>query len=84
MERKCREFVHELSDYVDGELDPRLCREIERHVGECENCRIMIDTLRQTVRLCCEGKEHRLPEELERRLGDLLRASWEKKFGSSR
>lgn len=83
MGKNCREFIHALSDFVDGEAAPDLCREIERHVGQCENCRIMVDTLQKTVRLCCEGKERRLPESLEKKLGDLLRSSWEKKFGSS-
>lgn len=83
MGRKCLDYIRELSDYLDGELDPALCAEIEKHIGECNNCRIMVDSLRQTVTLCREGKEERLPEELEGRLNGLLKARWEKKFGKS-
>jgi len=81
MAKKCRDYISGLSDYLDGELDAQLCAEIEKHLAECENCRIMVDTLRQTVKLCREGREEKLPPSLETRLNDILRARWEKKFG---
>jgi len=40
-----------------------------------------VDTLRQTVTLCREGKPEKLPEALETKLSDLLKARWDKKFG---
>ena len=70
-----------LTDYIDGELDPELCEEIQKHVGQCQNCKLMVDSLKQTVRLCCDGKEQKLPESLEKNLNNLLKARWEQKFG---
>jgi predicted anti-sigma-YlaC factor YlaD len=81
MARKCPDYINSLNDYLDGRIDPQLCAEIEKHLGECKNCRIMVDTMRQTVKLCREGREEKLPPALETRLNDLLRARWEKKFG---
>ena len=81
MGRKCAEYVSDLNDYLDGELDPSICEEIEKHVGQCENCRIMVDTMKQTVTLCREGKPEKLPASLEDKLGNLLKARWDKKFG---
>ncbi len=81
MAKKCAEYIGELNEYLDGEVSPKLCEEIEKHIGECQNCRIMVDTMRQTVSLCREGKRERLPESLESKLGDLLREKWRKKFG---
>lgn len=49
--KTCRELLGSLSEYVDGELAEELCAEIERHLAECENCRIVVDTLRKTVYL---------------------------------
>jgi anti-sigma factor RsiW len=49
--QSCRQLLKSLSDYVDGTLDDSLCEEIERHMGECERCQIVIDTLRKTVEL---------------------------------
>jgi len=78
---KCSDFVGGLNEYIDGELEPELCEEIEKHLGECENCRIMVNTLKQTVSLCREGREEKLPEALEGKLNNLLKARWKKKFG---
>ncbi|MCP4685680.1 MAG: anti-sigma factor [bacterium] len=81
MTGKCPEYVNELNDYLDGSLDSGICAEIEKHLGKCQNCRIMVDTLKQTVKLCRGGKEESLPPALESRLNNLLKAKWDKKFG---
>ena len=47
----CRDLLNSLSDYVDGSLQEEFCVEIERHMIGCEDCRIVIDTLRKTVDL---------------------------------
>jgi anti-sigma factor RsiW len=47
----CRNLLGSLSDYVDGTLGDQLCEEIERHVADCEDCRIVIDTLKKTIYL---------------------------------
>ena len=41
----------------------------------------MVDTLKQTVTLCREGKEEPLSETLQTRLTSLLKERWDKKFG---
>jgi anti-sigma factor RsiW len=47
----CRDLLGQLSDYVDGELDPELCRALEAHMAGCDNCRTVVDTLSETVHL---------------------------------
>lgn len=84
MKKKCQEFISDLNDYIDGEIEPELCEEIERHIGTCSNCRIMVDSLRQTVKLSCDGREVKLPASLEKSLNDLLKKRWKKKFGDRR
>ncbi len=81
MGKKCLDYISELNDYLDGEIDSSLCAEIDAHIGQCENCRIMVDTMRQTVKLCREGKEEKLPPSLENRLNNMLKERWNKKFG---
>jgi anti-sigma factor (TIGR02949 family) len=50
-EHNCRHLLGELSEYIDGTLEARLCAEIERHLADCENCRVVVDTLNKTVSL---------------------------------
>lgn len=83
MTDKCPEYLNELNDYLDGTLDSATCAEIEKHLGTCDNCRIMIDTLKQTVSLCRGGKKEALPKALEDRLTGMLKARWDKKFGKN-
>jgi anti-sigma factor RsiW len=65
----CRQLLHSLSDYVDGLLEEELCAEIERHTGSCENCRVVIDTLRRTISLYnVTAAQVKLPEEARQRL----------------
>jgi anti-sigma factor RsiW len=45
-----------MSAYVDGELGSRGRLRLERHVGECEECRLMLGGLREML-----DALHRLP-----------------------
>jgi anti-sigma factor RsiW len=56
-QHNCRHLLSSLSEFVDGELDPVLCDEIERHMADCENCQIVINTLKKTVELYHETIE---------------------------
>ena len=47
----CHDLLPELSAYLDGEAAADLCARIDAHLAECENCRVVVDTLTRTVRL---------------------------------
>ena len=47
----CHHLLDSLSEYVDGALGEGLCIEIERHLAGCENCKVVVDSLRKTVYL---------------------------------
>ncbi len=47
----CDVILRSLSDYVDQTLSQELCQMIESHLAECPDCRIVVDTLRQTIYL---------------------------------
>ena len=49
--KNCKKLLGSLSEYVDGELDQEFCSELEQHLEDCEDCRIVVDTLRKTVNL---------------------------------
>lgn len=66
--QSCRALLESLSLYIDGEAEEALCREIEQHMADCENCRIVINTLDKTVQLYREYGHSRLPGEARERL----------------
>jgi anti-sigma factor RsiW len=79
--KACSKYIQDIADYIDGEIDETLCAQLEEHLKTCNNCRIMVDTLKQTVVLCREGVKEELPPEIGSKLNDAIRKRWEKKFG---
>ncbi len=66
---ECRQLLGSLSEYVNGSLEEALCAEIERHLAECENCRVVVDTLNKTIYLYHESASQvSVPDEVRRRL----------------
>lgn len=47
---ECREIFERLSEYVDGELDPKICESFDAHMGDCAPCQAFLESLRRTVR----------------------------------
>lgn len=64
----CRHMLGDLSAYLDGEASDELCAEIERHMAGCEDCRIVVDTLRKTVLLYRDLPQPQLSDEARKRL----------------
>ncbi|MEW5872956.1 MAG: zf-HC2 domain-containing protein [Chloroflexota bacterium] len=65
----CRFLLGSLSEYVDGALADELCAEIERHLESCDNCRVVVDSLRKTVYLYQVTKPPAvMPSEVRQRL----------------
>jgi anti-sigma factor RsiW len=70
---KCGEMLGALSEYIDGELEARLCAEIEAHMRECQDCQVMIDTLRKTVVLYRTHGSAEMPQDVKLRLYAVLK-----------
>ncbi len=73
MTRTCQDLKAQLSDYIDGDLDEGLCKELERHLAGCENCRIVVDTLRKTILLYRDYDTVSMPAGAHERLIHALR-----------
>lgn len=66
----CQSLLGSLSEYIDGELPPDLCSEIEKHLAGCENCRVVLNTTKRTIDLVqvpADGEEQ-LPSDIRERL----------------
>jgi predicted anti-sigma-YlaC factor YlaD len=65
---KCKEFLKELSDYLDGSLDPKLQAELKEHLQWCSNCYVVCNTTEKTIEIYRENKVYELPDELRSKL----------------
>ena len=68
----CKEVIRELSNYLDGELEPALQQALERHLEHCEDCSIVVSTARKTVELYCGQEPLPLPPEIQREIDRAL------------
>ena len=69
---KCKDVIREISEYLDGELEPSLVAELQRHMEHCEDCRWVVDTTRMTISLCCKSEPAPLPDDIRERLHKAL------------
>ena len=76
----CKEFLHDLSDYLDEALDAELRAKVEKHITECPNCWVVADTTRKTIRIYKGVDPHPIPPDIESRLMEAL----EKKMSARR
>jgi len=69
VDKNCKQLFDSLSEFVDGTLQQAFCDEIERHIANCENCRVVIDTLKKTIYLYHEtAGEPTIPSDVRTRL----------------
>jgi anti-sigma factor RsiW len=69
----CRNVIRELSNYIDGDLDASMKREIEAHIRECKECRVIVDQTKLTVDIFCDSQLVELPADVRERLHQALR-----------
>ena len=67
-EKNCKSLLGSLSEYIDGTAQEQICLELERHLTDCENCRVVVDTLKKTVYLYQVDSDTDLPEAVRERL----------------
>lgn len=45
----CRDTIHLICWYLEGKLSPTVEREIERHMSNCPDCRLVLDAATTTL-----------------------------------
>ena len=73
MSEECRKYFDRISEYLDGELEDEICKEIDAHMEKCPECRRCIESLKKTVELCRETAKEEIPQDVRERLKSTLR-----------
>ncbi len=60
----CKEVFALLSEYLNLELPPEACRQIEDHLADCSPCVEFVKSLRKTVDLCRQFEPKLMPAPL--------------------
>jgi anti-sigma factor RsiW len=68
----CKGVVREISNYIDGDLDAAMKRELERHLDHCEDCAMVVNQTKMTVEIFCDSQPVELPTDVRSRLHEAL------------
>ncbi|MBI4460750.1 MAG: zf-HC2 domain-containing protein [Acidobacteria bacterium] len=70
----CMRLHRELSNYLDGAIEPGLRTELEAHLARCRRCSVLLDTTRKTLQILCDERVFTLPIGFSERLRAFLEA----------
>ena len=68
LHKDCKSLLGTLSEYIDGDLPAELCKEIEKHLEGCENCRVVLNTTKRTIDLVHLPEAEEVPADVRERL----------------
>jgi anti-sigma factor RsiW len=74
----CKEIFALLSEYLDVELPPEACGQIEQHLAGCPPCIEFTESLRRTIELCRGYRPTELPGPLAKEAREQLLAAYRK------
>ena len=64
----CKEFLQELSDYLDENVDAGIKAKLEEHIAKCANCWVVCDTTKRTIKVYKGMEAFSIPADVESRL----------------
>lgn len=75
-DENCKEVFALLSEYLDLELPPETCQQIEGHIAGCTPCIEFTESLRKTVDLCRQYRPTELPAPIGKEAKARLLEAW--------
>ena len=64
----CKEFLSELTEYLDDRCDRDLKAKLHSHVTECPNCWVIVDTTQKTIQVYKGMEPQEIPCDVKNRL----------------
>jgi predicted anti-sigma-YlaC factor YlaD len=68
IEISCEHVWREISNYLEGDVDPELRARMEAHFKVCSHCTAVLDGARNVIQLVADGQAFDLPRGFSERL----------------
>ena len=68
----CKHVWQYISAYIEGDVDPILRAEIDKHLETCEICSAVLDSTRNVVILVADERVFELPAGFSKRLHERI------------
>jgi predicted anti-sigma-YlaC factor YlaD len=75
----CKNVILEISNYLDGELELAVKKQLEQHLEHCGECKLVVDQTRLTVDVFCDSEPAELPPDVQSRLHEALQRKFSEK-----
>lgn len=72
---RCKQIFAALSEYLDGDLPAKTCRELERHLKDCKSCLAYLENLKTTIQACRKYRVKRVSKTSARVRTALLKST---------
>ncbi len=76
----CEELLKALNDYVDDETVLAFYADFADHLRGCNPCQVVVDNIRNTIKLYQNNEPYPMPKEFEQKLSAALKEAWKRKF----
>jgi anti-sigma factor RsiW len=74
----CTEFLALLDDLIDDSVTVETRAELQSHLGNCDHCKVTLDTTRKTIEIYRSHEIYDLPQGLRERLHAAIMARCKK------
>ena len=79
----CEEVWREISNYLEGDIEPELRAAVEDHVKGCKHCTAVLDGTRNVIEIYGDERMIEVPAGFDRRLRQHLEANMPRARGTS-
>jgi len=81
---KCKDFLNELTDYLDGRISESLRMELDEHLHWCHECHVVMNTTKKTIEIYRDNELYELPNDLRNRLHQAIMTKCKKSQDSKK
>ena len=74
----CTEFLALLDDLIDDSVSTETRAELQAHLGNCDHCKVTLDTTRKTIEIYRSHEIYEMPSGLRDRLHAAIMARCKK------
>jgi RNA polymerase sigma-70 factor (ECF subfamily) len=78
----CPDVLTAFSKQMEGDLEPRLCAELQGHIEGCAACRARCDSLKRSLAVCASAPPGPVPDAVRDSVRAALRAALRSPFGA--
>jgi RNA polymerase sigma-70 factor (ECF subfamily) len=72
-DRPCPDVVRLFSQYLEGDISPKTCARMEKHLDRCPRCRASCDALREVLQTCRTAPSPEVPPALQEKVRIAIR-----------